>query len=95
MSDTNINAEYMDEQSTFTRSQAEEIFRELEEQGAQERKLQANGTDLPLEIPKALDSASSAQLRTTPSSTRKPYNNITMIRGQKQNNLIKDSSMRN
>ncbi|KAI9348842.1 hypothetical protein BD770DRAFT_461902, partial [Pilaira anomala] len=85
----------MDEQSTFTRSQAEEIFRELEEQRAQERKLQANGTDLPLEI---YAKSWTVHLQHNLGQLQAVQENrtiihITMIRGQKQNNLIKNLSM--
>ncbi|KAI8883253.1 hypothetical protein K501DRAFT_184946 [Backusella circina FSU 941] len=47
----------------LTRTQVEELFRELEEQRAREREIQANGVELPLAIREALENTPTAQLK--------------------------------
>jgi hypothetical protein len=57
------NGQNSNQQTTLTRAEVEELFRELEEQRAREKELQVNGTELPLAISETLDNASPAQLK--------------------------------
>ncbi|KAI9020871.1 hypothetical protein CLU79DRAFT_703545 [Phycomyces nitens] len=49
-----INEQEYDQQTTLTRAQVEELFRELDEQRTREKERQSSGTKLPLAISEAL-----------------------------------------
>lgn len=63
MNNINHDEQPNKDDTPLTRTQVEELFRELEEQRAREKEIQANGVDLPLSISEALDNTSIAQLK--------------------------------
>ncbi|KAI8876081.1 hypothetical protein K501DRAFT_201212, partial [Backusella circina FSU 941] len=63
MNNINPDEQPNNDDTPLTRTQVEELFRELEEQRAREREIQANGVELPLAIREALENTPTAQLK--------------------------------